>query len=95
MVFLKNFLAVFEFLQENIFLTIKQSMDYIAEILGLNDTPREIHKNRFGAMVYDHKTAGSCQIMTGSEYSNWKSYQPNRYQKSAVKKAAGKNTYHI
>tara|TARA_R110000824_G_scaffold136056_1_gene299576 strand:+ start:1031 stop:1264 length:234 start_codon:yes stop_codon:yes gene_type:complete len=69
--------------------------NYINEILGLNDKPREINKNRFGAMIYDHKTAGSCQIMTGSEYSNWKSYQPNRYQKSAVKKAAGKNTYHI
>ena len=72
------------------------SQKLIDDILGLNDpVPREIHKNRFGAQIYDHKTAGACQVMTGGEYSNWKSYQPNRYQKSAVKKAAGKNTYHI
>ncbi len=64
-------------------------------ILGLDVEYRETEKNRFGAMVYEHKTAGSCQIMTGAQYGNWKSYQPNRYQKSAVKKAAGKNTYHI
>jgi len=74
---------------------MNNSQKLIDDILGLNDKPREIHKNRFGAMVYDHKTAGACQIMTGSQFSNWKSYQPNRYQKSAVKKAAGKNTTFI
>ena len=66
------------------------------DILGLNDPePRETEKNRFGAMVYDHKTAGRCQIMTGAEFGNWKSYQPGRYGRSAVKKAGGINTAHI
>ena len=70
--------------------------DTISNILGLNDpAPRETEKNRFGAMVYDHKTAGRCQVMTVDEFGNWKTYQPGRYGRSAVKKAGGMNTCHI
>ena len=32
--------------------------------------PREKELNRFGVMVWDHKTGGSCQIMTGDSFSN-------------------------
>jgi len=69
--------------------------EQMKSILGLDVEVRETQKNRFGAMMFDHKTAGVCQVMTGSQYSNFKSYQPNRFQKSAVHKVAGKNTYHI
>ena len=72
------------------------SKNIVDDILGLNYTPpRETEKNRFGAMIYGHKTAGSCQIMTGESFSNWKSYQPTRCGRSAVKKAGSKNTSYI
>lgn len=48
-----------------------------------------------GVMVYDHKTAGTIQVMDAAAYSNWRGYQPGRYGRSAVKKAGGKNTAHI
>lgn len=48
-----------------------------------------------GAMIYDHKTAGTIQIMNAETYSNWKGYQPGRHGRSAVKKAGVKNTCHI
>jgi hypothetical protein len=48
-----------------------------------------------GVMIYDHKTAGTIQVMNSSTYSDWKSYQPGRFGRSAVKKAGGKNTAHI
>ncbi len=48
-----------------------------------------------GVMIYGHKTAGTIQVMDGATYTNWKSYQPGRYGRSAVKKAGGKNTAHI
>ena len=68
----------------------------VDDILGLNDPePRETEKNRFGAMIYGHKTAGSCQIMTKESFGNWKSYQPTRCGRSAVKKAGGRNTAFI
>ena len=46
-------------------------------------------------MIYDHKTAGTIQVMDADAYSGWKEYQPGRYGRSAVKKAGGKNTAHI
>lgn len=65
------------------------------DILGLNDPePRNDVPYR-GVMVYDHKTAGTIQVMNAETYGNWKSYQPGRYGRSAVKKAGGKNTAHI
>lgn len=48
-----------------------------------------------GVMIYDHKTAGSIQVMDAAAYSNWKGYQPGRHGRSAVKKAGAKNTAHI
>jgi len=48
-----------------------------------------------GVMIYDHKTAGSIQVMDSAAYSNWKGYQPGRFGRSAVKKAGGKNTAHV
>ena len=48
-----------------------------------------------GVMIYDHKTAGSIQVMDAASYSNWKGYQPGRHGRSAVKKAGVKNTAHI
>ena len=51
----------------------------IDEILGRNQTPkREITKNRFGVMVFDHKTAGSCQVLTGEQFGNAKKYDVGR-----------------
>lgn len=48
-----------------------------------------------GVMIYDHKTAGSIQVMDAVSYSNWKGYQPGRNGRSAVKKAGAINTAHI
>ena len=48
-----------------------------------------------GVMIYDHKTAGSIQVMDAAAYSNWKGYQPGRHGRSAVKKAGAVNTCHI
>ena len=45
-----------------------------------------------GVMIYDHKTAGTIQIMNSTAYDNWKGYQPGRNGRSAVKKAGGINT---
>ena len=48
-----------------------------------------------GVMIYDHKTAGTIQVMDADTYAGWKSYQPGRFGRSAVKKAGAKNTAHI
>ena len=48
-----------------------------------------------GVMIYDHKTAGTIQVMNAETWGDWKSRQPGRYGRSAVKKAGGKNTAHI
>lgn len=48
-----------------------------------------------GVMIYGHKTAGTIQVMDGASWSNWKSYQPGRYGRSATKKAGGKNTCYL
>ena len=67
-----------------------------AEFLGLNVPPPKVDVVPYrGVMIYGHKTAGTIQVMNGETYANWKSYQPGRYGRSAVKKAGGKNTAHI
>ena len=68
----------------------------VDDILGLLPPPikQDVQPYR-GVMVYDHKTAGSIQVMNADTYAGWKSYQPGRYGRSAVKKAGGKNTAHI
>ena len=67
-----------------------------AEFLGLDTPPPKVDVVPYrGVMIYGHKTAGTIQVMNGATYANWKSYQPGRYGRSAVKKAGGKNTAHI
>ena len=67
----------------------------ISEFLGLNTPPPKNDMPYRGVMIYDHKTAGTIQVMDATTYSGWKSYQPGRYGRSATKKAGGKNTAHI
>jgi hypothetical protein len=68
----------------------------IQDILGQLPPPvkQDVEPYR-GVMIYDHKTAGSIQVMDSAAYSNWKGYQPGRYGRSATKKAGGKNTCHV
>ena len=70
--------------------------DLVDDILGLlpPKVKPEVQPYR-GVMIYDHKTAGTIQVMDADTYSGWKDYQPGRYGRSAVKKAGGKNTAHI
>ena len=68
----------------------------VEDFLGLKTPPPKAEVLPYrGVMVYDHKTAGTIQVMDADTYSGWKSYQPGRYGRSAVKKAGGKNTAHI
>ena len=73
----------------------KKSFD-VDEFLGLNQPApvQEVLPYR-GVMIYGHKTAGTIQVMNAETYAGWKSYQPGRFGRSAVKKAGGKNTAHI
>jgi len=67
-----------------------------AEFLGLNDPPPKVDVVPYrGVMIYGHKTAGTIQVMDADTYDGWKSYQPGRFGRSAVKKAGVKNTAHI
>ena len=67
----------------------------VDDILGLNTPPPKNDIPYRGVMIYDHKTAGTIQVMDAATYSNWKGYQPGRHGRSAVKKAGMKNTAHI
>lgn len=68
----------------------------VEDFLGLKDEPPKVEVQPYrGVMVYDHKTAGTIQVMNAETYAGWKSYQPGRFGRSAVKKAGGKNTAHI
>ena len=74
---------------------IKKTFD-VDEFLGLKDPPPVVEVQPYrGVMIYGHKTAGTIQVMNAETYAGWKSYQPGRYGRSAVKKAGGKNTAHI
>lgn len=42
-------------------------------------------RNRYGRMVYGHKTAGEICIMTKQQFSEFKSYEPSRCGKSSIK----------
>jgi len=67
----------------------------VEDFLGLNTPPPKNDIPYKGVMIYGHKTAGTIQVMDAATYSNWKGYQPGRYQRSATKKAGGKNTCHV
>lgn len=73
----------------------RQKTFNVTEFLGLDTPPPKNDIPYRGAMVYDHKTAGTIQVMDAATYGNWKGYQPGRYGRSATKKAGGKNTCHI
>jgi hypothetical protein len=45
----------------------------------------EKNRNRFGRMVYGHKTAGEINVMTGIQFKDFKSYEPGRHGRSSVK----------
>ena len=73
----------------------KKSFD-VDEFLGLNDPLPVVEVKPYrGVMIYGHKTAGTIQVMNADTYAGWKSYQPGRFGRSAVKKAGVKNTAHI
>lgn len=45
----------------------------------------EKKRNRYGRMVYGHKTAGEICVMTGEQFNDFKSYEPGRYGRSSIK----------
>jgi hypothetical protein len=51
-----------------------------------NFAPRETELNRFGVMVWDHKTGGSCQVMSGDSFNNAKQYMAQPGHRSGIRK---------
>lgn len=47
--------------------------------------PREKERNRFGRMIYGHKTAGQIEIMTKDVFNDTKKYYDANGARSAVK----------
>lgn len=47
--------------------------------------PRETDKNRFGRMVFAHKTGGEVEIFTAESYQATKKYYQANGARSAVK----------
>jgi hypothetical protein len=50
-----------------------------------NYTPRETERNRFGRMIYGHKTAGTIEILPKDTFENTKKYYTANGARSAVK----------
>ncbi len=74
----------------------KKQDELVDDILGLLPPKFKPEPEKYkGVMIYDHKTAGTIQVMDAEAYSNWKGYQPGRHGRSAVKKAGGKNTCYV
>lgn len=48
--------------------------------------PREKELNRFGVMVWDHKTGGSCQVMSGDSFNNARQYMALPGHRSGIRK---------
>ena len=48
-------------------------------------SPRETERNRFGRMIYGHKTAGQIEIMTKDTFEDTKRYYVANGARSAVK----------
>lgn len=56
----------------------------------LNFVPRETAVNRFGVMIWDHKTGGHCQVLNGESWSTARKYNvPRRGFCSVVKSIIG------
>ena len=52
--------------------------------------PREKDLNRFGVMIWDHKTGGHCQVLNGASWKNTsKYYVPRKGYNSVVKSITG------
>lgn len=51
-----------------------------------NYVPREASRNRFGVMVWDHKTGGSCQVMSADSFNNAKQYMALPGHRSGIRK---------
>lgn len=51
-----------------------------------NYTPRVTERNRFGVMVWDHKTAGTCQVLSKESFDNAKQYMALPGHRSGIKK---------
>ncbi len=52
-----------------------------------NYVPREKELNRFGVMVWDHKTGGTIQVMSGSSFRNAKQYMALPGHRSGIRKS--------
>lgn len=51
-----------------------------------NFVPRETKRNRFGVMVWDHKTGGTCQVLNGDSFNNAKQYMAQPGHRSGIRK---------
>jgi hypothetical protein len=55
-----------------------------------NFQPRETKVNRFGVMIWDHKTAGHCQVLNGESWRTARKYNvPRKGFSSVVKSITG------
>jgi len=52
--------------------------------------PSEKQLNRFGVMIWDHKTGGHCQVLSGSSWKQAaKYYVPRKGYNSVLKSITG------
>jgi hypothetical protein len=58
------------------------------QALGIlpSEPMREKELNRFGVMVWDHKTGGSCQVLSGSSFMNARKYMALPGHRSGIRK---------
>ena len=58
------------------------------QALGIlpSEPPREKELNRFGVMIWDHKTGGTCQVLTGPSFENAKQYTALPGHRSGIRK---------
>lgn len=62
------------------------------QVLGIlpSAPPREKTLNRFGVMIWDHKTGGTCQVLNGTSWENTRRYcVPRKGYSSVVKSITG------
>lgn len=53
-------------------------------------TRRETQVNRFGVMIWDHKTGGHCQVLNGESWKTARKYNvPRKGFSSVVKSITG------
>ena len=54
------------------------------------EPPREKDLNRFGVMIWDHKTGGHCQVLNGASWKHTsKYYVPRKNYGSVLKSITG------